>query len=192
MINLKNKRACVVGSSNITEQDKERIAVIGMLLAALQVDGASGNAEGSDIEWDAYIFVQHFLPWDGHQSTEKHPKKYHGENGHQYLALNYCPASSLSKAERIMEDHHPYGHSLRNGPRKMHTRNVFQALGVYLDERSFADLTVYCAREDKTGKVHGGTSTAVEISRSYGIPTYNLRIDSQFSKLKEELESLLS
>lgn len=190
-VTLKNKRACVVGSRKITQQDKERIAIIGELLAQLGISGASGNAEGSDIEWDNYMFVQHFLPWDGHQSTPKHPKRYHGENNNQYLALNYCPDSVLQKAMKIMEEHHPYGSSLKQGPRKMHTRNVFQALGVHLDERTYADLTVYTSEETAYGKVKGGTSTAVEISRSHKIPTFNLRIDSQYHKLRKMLEDML-
>lgn len=191
MVTFRNKRACVVGSRTIDAQDKERIKIIGQKLDQLGVEGASGNADGSDIEWDNWIFVQHFLPWNGHQARPNLKKRYHSENGNQYLALDHCPDSMKDRAEKIARLHHPYGHGLRGGALAMHTRNVFQALGVYLDERSFADLTIYTAEESPAGKVKGGTSTAVEISRSNKIPTFNLRIDKDFYALNAILDQAL-
>lgn len=191
VVTLKNHRACVVGSRKLTKQDRTRISVIGNLLRALQINGASGNAEGSDIEWDKYIFVQHFLPWDGHQSTPEHPKKYNGANGFQYLSLEYAPVARRDRAAQIASDHHPCWDRLKRGGRAMHTRNVFQALGINLDKSTFADLTIYTAEESKARVVKGGTRTAVEISRSNGIPTFNLRFDSDYHELKAILEELL-
>lgn len=190
-IKLNNKRACVVGSRKISQQDKTRISIIGKLLAALGVQGASGNAEGSDIEWDNHIFVQHFLPWEGHQSTPNHPKRYNGTNDFQYLSLDQCPKHLRDKAGKIAEDHHPAWERLGRGGRSMHTRNVFQALGIHLMPDTFADLTIYTSEESPSKVVKGGTRTAVEISRSYGIPTFNLRNDSEFHALKATLEELL-
>lgn len=184
-LKFKNHKACVVGSRNITQQDKDRIFIIGNLLANLGIEGVSGNAIGNDKEWDKYICVQHFLPWNGYNGGN------HGRNNNQYLSLDYCPESSYLKAEAIMEDHHPNGASLRQGARKMHVRNVFQVLGVYLDERSQVDLTIYCADETPTGKVSGGTATAVAISRTYGIPTFNLRIDEQYEQIRTLLSNMI-
>lgn len=192
MVELKNKRACVVGSRKLTNQDKTRISVIGNLLRALDVSGASGNAEGSDIEWDNYLFVQHFLPWNGHQSTPDHPKKFNGDNGCQYLSLEYCPEELHQRARLIAEQHHPNWNYLKRGGRAMHTRNVFQALGVELIPETYADLTIYTADETPARKVKGGTSTAVEISRSHNIPTFNLRFDSDYYELKGVLEGMLN
>lgn len=175
---LKNRRACVVGSRTLTEQDKERIHVMGDLLFKLGVMGSSGNAEGNDVEWNKYITVQHFLPWNGHNG------RYHGDKGSLYLALDFCPAELLEKAAKIAEDHHPSWVYLKRGARLLHTRNVFQALGVLLSPETYADLTIYCAEESPARLVKGGTRTAVEIFRSYKIPTYNLRLDSEFEELK--------
>lgn len=181
---FKNHRACVVGSRTLLPIDAERIKVIGDLLFQLGVQGASGNALGNDKAWDEYIFVQHFLPWDGYNGAKE-------THDAQYLSLDYCPEALRMEAARIAEDHHPAWDRLRLGGRAMHTRNVFQALGTALSPETMADVTIYCAEESPARIVRGGTRTAVEISRSYGIPTFNLRFDSDFFKLKAILESLL-
>ncbi|QQO38481.1 hypothetical protein VPG01_123 [Vibrio phage VPG01] len=183
-LNLKNHRACVVGSRTLTEQDAERIQVIGKLLFLLGVMGASGNALGNDKEWDKYIFVQHFLPWNGYNDG-------HETGNAQFLSLESCPEALRMEAARIAEEHHPAWDRLKRGGRAMHTRNVFQALGVALSPETMADLTVYCAEESQARIVKGGTRTAVEISRSYGIPTFNLRFDKDFYELKATLEEML-
>lgn len=187
MVTLRNHRACVVGSRALTEQDAERIQIIGQLLLQLGVAGASGNALGNDKEWDKYIFVQHFLPWNGYND---------GYDGYetkdaQFLSIESCPEVLLMEARRIAEDHHPAWDRLKRGGRAMHTRNVFQALGTSLSPETMADLTIYCAEESQARVVKGGTRTAVEISRSYGIPTFNLRFDSDFYELKTTLEEML-
>lgn len=184
-VTLKNHRACVVGSRTLTGQDAMRIQVIGNLLHQLNVQGASGNALGNDQEWDKYIFVQHFLPWNNHNGRKN------GDNNFQYLSLTDAPKELTDKAAKIAMDHHPAWYRLKRGGRAMHTRNVFQALGIKLTPETYADLTIYCADETPSRKVSGGTATAVEISRSHGIPTFNLRFDSDFEELKAILESLL-
>lgn len=191
MVEFKNKRACVVGSRKITDTDRYIIEVIGRLLDKLGVQGASGNADGSDIEWDKHIFVQHFLPWSGHKSNKDSPERHNGDKNNQYLSLNMCPPTLLEKARSIAADHHPGWDYLKRGARLMHTRNVFQALGVKLAPETYADVTIFTSDVDRFGTVKGGTRTAVEISKSYGIPTFNLRNDSEFENLKVILESLV-
>lgn len=183
-LTLKNHRACVVGSRTLTKQDAERIQIIGNLLFQLGITGASGNALGNDKEWDKYIFVQHILPWNGYNEG------YETKDA-QFLSLDTCPEALRMEAARIAEEHHPAWDRLKRGGRAMHTRNVFQALGVSLSPESMADLTIYCAEESMARVVKGGTRTAVEISRSYGIPTFNLRFDSDFEELKATLEAML-
>lgn len=156
--------------------DTERVSVIGYLLKQLHYLGHSGNASGIDIEWGKHLPVLHFLPWNRFNFEVSRPK--------YSLSIEEAPANLVHKAEGIMEDHHPYGVSLQGAPRKFHTRNVFQALGQELTPSTYTDLCVYCAPESGSGKVSGGTSTAVEICRSHGIPTFNLRKDSDFYELK--------
>ncbi|QKN88494.1 hypothetical protein vBValSX1_101 [Vibrio phage vB_ValS_X1] len=183
-----SKVACLVGSRNITNQDRERIRTVGELLFFLHYIGRSGNAEGVDQEWDKYLFVQHILPWNGFNGA------HNGDCDYQYLALNFAPEELRTKAEAIAIEHHPYGDTLREGPLKLHTRNVFQPLGLKLSPETYAELTIYCAPESPYGVVKGGTATAVSISRTHGIPTYNLRDDDQYqdllNKLWAELEEM--
>ncbi|BBL19289.1 hypothetical protein KIT04_120 [Vibrio phage KIT04] len=183
-MNLKNHRATVAGSRTLLPMDKERIAIIGELFFKLGIAGASGNALGNDKEWDNHIPVQHFLPWNGYNGAEE-------SNDGQFLSLDNCPEALRMEAARIAEDHHPAWDRLKRGGKAMHTRNVFQVLGVALSPETMSDLTVYCAEESAARVVKGGTRTAVEISRSYGIPTFNLRFDKDFYELKATLESLL-
>ncbi|AJF40874.1 DprA-like DNA recombination-mediator protein [Vibrio phage phi 3] len=164
-----------------------RIATIGKLLDRLGYTGRSGNAVGSDIEWDKHLQMLHILPHNGHRSSEGLPKRYH--DNVNYVALEVCPLHIREQALRIIRpiirnfDDRPESH------RNLHLRNVFQPLG--LDLKDHARLTVYTAPETRYGTVAGGTRSAVMISRNYGIPTYNLRIDSQFYQLKEILENEL-
>lgn len=177
-------KVCVVGSRNITEVDKARIKEIGKLLQLLGATGSSGYAEGTDTEWDKYIFVQHFLPWNGYNKGQ--PKF-----DASILSLNDCPGELLTKAEKIMLDHHPDGDRLTPGAYKLHTRNVFEALGPLLAPETYCDMTIYCAPESTARVVKGGTRTAVEISRSYNIPSYNLRNNKEFHELRAILEQKL-
>lgn len=176
---LKNSTACVVGSRKLTKQDIQRIIAVATLMSRLGISGRSGGATGADQTWGKFMFVQHILPYNGFQGLTH-------KSDFSVAALETAPVELRNKAERIAREHHPFGDSLRGFALQAHTRNVFQALG--LDLKHPAILTAYVADETPARKVSGGTATAVSISRSGKIPTFNLRIDSEYEALLKILE----
>lgn len=174
--------ATLVGSRETVKGDVQKVWVVTGLLNRLGYDGRSGGAPGMDEEWAINMdFCQRILPNDGFQGF------YH--DGHGILALDYAPLNIHNKAASIAEQHHGYWDNLKDWHKKAHTRNAMQVLGANLDDPS--KLTIYAAFETKHGKVSGGTSTAVEISRSYGVPTYNIRDEKQYEALLAFLNAQL-
>lgn len=77
----------------------------------------------------------------------------------------------ISKAEKIASKIHPLWDNMKQGSRKMHTRNMFQVLGSNLDLKS--DILICWAPID--GKsITGGTRSAFELAKRLNIPCYNL------------------
>lgn len=177
-------KACLVGSRELTLQDIGRADTVCELLNKLGITGYSGGAEGMDTVWADRVFCQVFLP-------------YNGFNGHRetadasFLALENAPAILRRKAEKLAKDNHRAGDLLRGFSLLAHTRNAFQVMGVLFNKDTMVDITIYAAPETAWASVSGGTATAVNISRSMGIPTYNIRIDSQYEALIKLLESEL-
>lgn len=183
---MTNNIVTLVGARDMVTGDAQKIWVVTGLLNRLGYTGRSGGAPGMDNNWALNMKeCQVILPNNGFQGL------YH--NGSSILALEYAPISLHKKAIMLAREHHHNWEYLNEWARKAHTRNVMQVLGATLEDHS--EFTVYAAPETKYGKVSGGTATAVAISRSYGIPTYNLRIESQYEALlaflKGKLESNL-
>lgn len=181
-MNLKNKTACLVGARNLVEGDADRIYRVSMFMNELNMDGRSGGATGADTEWADHVPTQEIIPYNGFNDLRQSPD-------FTIVALESAPADLKKRAEEIARTHHEFGDTLKGFALQAHTRNVFQALG--LDLKTPAVFTAYVAPETAWGKVSGGTATAVGISRSNGIPTFNLRIDKEYRELIELLEAAL-
>lgn len=174
----------LVGTSKyLSEQDLYRMEHVAKLLNALHVTGLSGGAKNSDSVWARLVpTTVQILPYDGFNNLRQ-------SDNFKIVALENAPTEWREEAEEIARTHHPYGDTLRGFALQAHTRNVFQVLG--LDLKSPVDMTIYVANETDAGKVSGGTATAVEISRSKGIPTFNLRKDSEYKALVALLEEAI-
>ncbi len=66
---------------------------------------------------------------------------------------------------------HPAWHRCSQGAKKLHTRNVCQILGAWLDTPS--DVVLYWC-EEKNGKPTGGTATAVTLAKERNCVTINM------------------
>ena len=75
------------------------------------------------------------------------------------------------EAEDIASKLHPRWENLSESSQALHTRNVFQVLG--LDLKSRTDVVAAYAAPSGFS-VKGGTATAFNLARAKGIPTYNL------------------
>lgn len=74
-------------------------------------------------------------------------------------------------AEGLASRIHPAWEKCKASVRKLHIRNVYQVLGEDLSTPS--KFVLYCA-EERDGVVSGGTATAVNLARAFGIPTINI------------------
>lgn len=81
---------------------------------------------------------------------------------------------------------HPIWQRLPEYSKALHTRNVFQVLGMDMNEVSKFTVcwTKDAAVDFKTsGRKTGGTGTAIRISHHYKVPVFNLAIDSHLRKI---------
>lgn len=70
----------------------------------------------------------------------------------------------------------------------LHTRNVFQVLGVRLTRPSeFLLCWTPDGAENTTGKHTGGTGTAIRIANRFGVPVFNLKNEDCIERLKSFL-----
>jgi hypothetical protein len=81
---------------------------------------------------------------------------------------------------------HPIWQRLPEYAKALHTRNVFQVLGMDMNEIS--KFTVCWTRDsaidfETSGRKTGGTGTAIKISCHYKVPVFNLSIDSHLRKI---------
>jgi hypothetical protein len=97
---------------------------------------------------------------------------------------------SWHEAQKIAALTHPAWNHCNSFVRKLHTRNVFQVLGLNLRTPSEC---VICwtpdgaiTEQDCSIKT-GGTGTAIRIASKYGIPVYNLQRRGDRERLIEKL-----
>jgi len=151
---------------------------IGMYLGLKGWVLRSGGANGADAAFEEGCDKvdgqkEIFIPWKGF-------------NGNTSSFFNVC-----AKARYMAEKYHPNWVVLKEGAKKLHGRNIYQALGN--DLRTPTDLIICwtpdgCERGmDRTFKT-GGTGTAIAIGDDYSIPIINLKKKNFLIRLEEYLE----
>lgn len=132
----------------------------------------SGAAEGADKAFEdgirftpQYSLTQLreiYLPWSYFNHEPTRPG---------YIVAPHLP--NYADAEAIAADIHPNWHACGQGAKKLHTRNVYQVLG--LDLNTPSQFCLFWAPPIGHGdQVKGGTNTAVQLARQYDIPRINL------------------
>lgn len=156
----------------------EIVADIGTVAAKNGWILRSGGADGMDSMFeDAWgVEKEIYIPWEGFRHH------YSGSNGSIYVE----DFLTLNLAASIASKIHPAWKKLDATAKAFHTRNVFQVRGEDLSVPS--DMCIFYARTTPGGEVEGGTRTAVELCKQYGIPTYNLRMTEDVIKLKDFLD----
>jgi len=118
----------------------------------------SGGADGADLAFESGVSdpanKEIYLPWRAFNKRQD---------------WDGCIWNYTDEHEKIAARHHPKWIWLRQGVKKLHTRNVAQVLGA--DCSSPADLVI-CWTPD--GRASGGTGQAMRIAEFYGIPIHNL------------------
>lgn len=154
-----------IGSRNITEQEKLKIAEICEFLNELDYVCYSGNATGSDITFQQNVNeCVVFLPWN----------HFNFEEFNCNLRDNVIDCLVPKSVESLLSitRFHPNPLALSPAAKSLMIRNYFQIMGY--EKYPAVDFVICCADEIK-GNIQGGTGQACRISKSMDIPVFNLR-----------------
>lgn len=137
----------------------------------------SGKAAGADCAFQLGVQsvngkAEIFIPWHRFSGDCRLSDKYDNIQG------------SNKEAEKIAMTIHPAWNRCSQGAKKLHTRNICQILGSDLKTPSL--FVLYYANE-VNGKPQGGTATAVNLAKSYNIPTINML----HNNWKQEIRSIV-
>lgn len=154
-----------VGSRETPPAALQEMRDIAIALARAGFNLRSGGAPGADTAFEegaksvSGSAMEVFLPWKGFNGNRS--------------PLFHVSAESLAMAATV----HPRWELLEQGPRKLHARNMAQALGEALDDPVEA---VICWTKDgatherETNSGTGGTASAIRVASRNGIPVFNL------------------
>lgn len=132
----------------------------------------SGAADGADAAFEAGSTRKEiYLPWKGFNQ--------HGTG-------TVITGSRLSSAIAIAKEIHPCWYRLKDAPKKLHARNVFQVLGPDLKSPS---KFLVCWTEG--GVPVGGTRTAIMLAYENRIPVFNFG-SAESDKVYSEMQNLIA
>lgn len=134
----------------------------------------SGGADGADKAFQSGVEgakgylgknkMEIFLPWSGFNKFRNDPEK-------GFISVNLL--NNYNEAIEIAKELHPVWLKLSNDVKALHTRNVYQILG--LDLNTPSKKVFFWAEPTKSeAGVKGGTATAVLLAKRLGIKTSNL------------------
>ena len=124
----------------------------GYILRSGGANGCDTACENGCIDADGRSEI--YLPWEDF-------------NDRIYCNLYLEALPFIKEAREIAEKHHPKWDELSVSVKKMHTRNVYQILGLTLDKPS---NFVICYAPIKDGQPQGGTAQAIRIAQTYNVP----------------------
>lgn len=148
-----------VGSRETPIHALNQMTAIGRRLAEAGLTLRSGGAAGADTAFERGCDEvggnkEIYLPWNGFNGLFQNQGYIVGNN---------------PKAESMAESFHPAWHKCSPGARKLHTRNVYQVLGVTMDNPS---SILVCWTPG--GNLVGGTAMAIRIAMFNNITVINL------------------
>ena len=178
-----NKYYTGIGSRDTPENILKFMELVGEAMATLKYIGRSGGANGADKAfWDGFNTCDKldkkfecYLPWNNFNGLENSMKH----------VIDTTRLKNYNEAKEIMKTIHPSKGNMSRGPTAMHTRNMYQVLGLDLQTPS---CVLFCyAKPDNKGSIQGGTRSAYELAKRHGIKCYNFYFQSSI----DEVEKLL-
>lgn len=172
-----------VGSRETPKEICDIMEELGEVLADLGWGLWSGDAPGPDHSFftgalksnnisntDTFIFI----PWRGFNNVWDLSPYHVIPSSHNTILYE--------DAKKIAESVIPYWEKLKDSHKKLHTRNVYQILGPFLNHKS---KKVLCWAEPIGDgfKVKGGTGTAVALARKYDITVLNFYYEEELEKV---------
>lgn len=178
---MKRKLYAGIGSRKTPEHILKLMFKIAALLAKQKYTLRSGAADGADTAFElgcnsAGGKKEIWLPWSGF-------------NGHEDTGLYPNPGHFI-KAESIIE----HWNKLSQGAKKLHARNIGQALGSNIETP--VDFVICWTIDAATKRSEcsvktGGTGTVIKIASDLNIPVINLARYSDISTLESDIKKLL-
>lgn len=183
-----------VGSRETPEPLLKFIEEVAYWLAGRGYTGRSGSAAGADTAFEQgfnlyeivngvsdYVRFEAYLPWEGFSDINE-------DSIHIVTPElpNYDEAFDI-----IAPTIHPAWNRLGRGAKALHTRNVYQVLGLDLKTPScvlFCYAPTTKNRQGVVTGVKGGTNTAVQLAMKHNIPVYNFYLQEDIDKIKNMME----
>ena len=181
-----------VGSRETPEHILKFIEQIAYRLAGRGYTGRSGSAAGADSAFEQgfnhydtvngvsdYVSFEAYLPWKGFSDINEDTV---------HIVTPELP--NYTEAVEIASTIHPAWNRLGRGAKALHTRNVYQVLGLDLKTPS---KVLFCYAQPTKNKrglagVKGGTNTAVQLAMKHNIPIYNFYLQEDIDKVKIIME----
>lgn len=160
-----SKYITIIGSREITEEERNDLYNIAKSYHDKGYTLRSGGAEGSDSVINSFENVEIIIPKDNFNGL--------AHDGKRIFTLTRL--KDIKVARKIAERIHPVFNSLTHGVKKLHTRNIYQITGSAGVNKENLSEKVYYIADEINNEVKGGTRTAVELARSLGIETVNIR-----------------
>lgn len=106
--------------------------------------------------------------------------------------LNFILPDQIEARNQLLSEIHPnYGALLKKrGAFALHSRNIHQVVGANVLDPKPSKFCLYYAKEDSQGNPKGGTASAVNLSKRYGVKTLNLLHAENRDKLEVFLKAL--
>lgn len=182
----------MIGSRGAPQEALDLMGLTAEVLCDSGIAITSGDADGCDLA--SYtgatrsasfplVGARIYLPWNGVGYQSERPKRF-ADNRIFFDASkfeNYAYATELAHEARGSWE------GLKRGGIAMQCRNPYQIL---LDDLKtpVASCIFWAIPVGKKGLVKGGTNTAVQVARKFGVPTVNLYTDEGMEKIQAFLK----
>lgn len=162
-----NKIYTGIGSRKTPPEILELMVKIGTTLAKNDWTLRSGHADGADEAFERGARAvqgktEIYLPWEGFNQTSSFNPSF-------IVPSTKCP--QYNEALKIAAQFHPAWNQCSHGAKSLHTRNVYQVVG--LDLNTPTDLVICWTKDGKRG---GGTGQALRIAEYLKIPIFDLAV----------------
>lgn len=183
-----------VGSRETPQPILKFIEEVAYWLAGRGYTGRSGSAAGADTAFEQgfnrheivngvsdHVSFEAYLPWRGFSDIREDST---------HIVTPELP--DYNEAFNIASTIHPAWNRLGRGAKALHTRNVYQVLGLDLKTPS---CVLFCYAQPTKSKqgiitgVKGGTNTSVQLAMKHNIPIYNFYFQEDIDKVKSMMEN---
>lgn len=155
-----------IGSRRTPREVLEVFRIIGRYLASIGYVLRSGRADGADSAFELGARDYHgsceiYLPWPSFQANTWLGRNYPG------IVLDSIEPAQRELAYKSVQQFHPAPERLSQGAMKLQARDYCQITGK--STKACKSEFVVCWTDRQTG----GTSQAIRVAQSFGIPVFN-------------------